>query len=512
MTALSDASLTKLESLVDAEDFSADAFTLENYSIDGTAPRASVAARSAEQVEEILRFAAAEELAIVPVGNASQLHLGMPPARYDVALRIVFSELISFDPGDLTLSVGAGHQLNLLNQQLAAHGQFLPMDTYSGGNNSVGGALAVNASGPLRHAYGTARDFLLGLEFVTGEGVRTKSGSRVVKSVSGYDIHKLHIGALGTLGVITSANFRTFPLPPARATFLFRFRDAAGALALRRTIAQSNLQPRALDILSPEAAALLSKSEKSKAAALEIPEMPLEDFTTELSAEAMQQYKDLTRQAGDMARRATASRVPAPEFSTTEWTVLVAAGGNERVVERHCRELEQLAAAHSATNFAEAKAIPKPLDKLYGIDCFEWHWVRSFPGLANPLISAGVMMKCNVLPSNFAALLEGVARVAGEFSLQQATLLRAAGVVYVLLDAEQSEPPLGVYSAACSALFAVVAQLGGTAVVESCPASLKKHVNVWGSFAPGPLALMRALKKEFDPKGILSPGRFVGGL
>ena len=78
---------------------------------------------------------------------------------------------------------------------------------------------------PLRQFYGTARDYILGMEFVTGEGMLAKSGGRVVKNVTGYDIHKLMIGALGTLGVITKINFRTFPLPVGTPRFCREFRN-----------------------------------------------------------------------------------------------------------------------------------------------------------------------------------------------------------------------------------------------------------------------------------------------
>jgi len=79
---------------------------------------------------------------------------------------------------------------------------------------TVGGTIAAGADSALRFSYGSARDFLLGAEFVNGEGTFTKSGGRVVKNVTGYDLHKLLIGSLGTLAVITRLNFRTFPCAP----------------------------------------------------------------------------------------------------------------------------------------------------------------------------------------------------------------------------------------------------------------------------------------------------------
>src|SRR5690606_26414307 len=107
-----------------------------------------------------------------------------------------------------------------LQQTLAANGQWLPIDP-PGLDGTVGGLLAANRSGPARMRYGTARDLVIGLKIVMADGAVVRTGGRVVKNVAGYDMAKLHIGALGSLGVITEVSFKIAPLPRHQASLCF---------------------------------------------------------------------------------------------------------------------------------------------------------------------------------------------------------------------------------------------------------------------------------------------------
>src|SRR5262249_56071589 len=110
--------------------------------------------------------------------------------------------VIEYNPADLTVTVQAGVSASALTARLAPHRQWLALDPPGGATRTLGGIVATNASGPLRVRYGTSRDLLLGVRFVQADGVVTWGGSKVVKSVSGYDVPKLMVGALGTLGVL----------------------------------------------------------------------------------------------------------------------------------------------------------------------------------------------------------------------------------------------------------------------------------------------------------------------
>ena len=111
----------------------------------------------------------------------------------------------------------------------AAENQRLPIDVPRPDQATLGGALAVNVSGPRRYGFGTLRDYVIGISVVNDEGQEVKAGGRVVKNVAGYDLCKLHIGALGTLGIITQVTLKLRPLPEAQALVeLAAFRRATG--------------------------------------------------------------------------------------------------------------------------------------------------------------------------------------------------------------------------------------------------------------------------------------------
>jgi glycolate oxidase FAD binding subunit len=114
--------------------------------------------------------------------------------------------------------------------------------------------IATNASGPLRFSSGTARDLVIGARVANAGGTLTRSGGRVVKNVAGYDLNKLYVGSLGTLGVIVELSFKLAPIPPAVATVVGSFSQVAAARAAIAAVVRSPLSPLAIELLGPGAA------------------------------------------------------------------------------------------------------------------------------------------------------------------------------------------------------------------------------------------------------------------
>ena len=202
----------------------------------------------------MLAEAAAEDQAVIPVGGGRAIGMGDPPSRFDVALYTsALDRVVDFSPHDLTVTVEAGITLEALQSELARAKQFLPLDPFGGPGHTIGGLLASGWSGPLRLRYGTPRDYLVGLRVALPDGKLARSGGRVVKNVSGYDLNKLHLGALGTLGVIVEASFKLYPIPLYEVTvrreaanFSAAWQEADRALSMA-------MPPAALEMLRTDA-------------------------------------------------------------------------------------------------------------------------------------------------------------------------------------------------------------------------------------------------------------------
>jgi glycolate oxidase FAD binding subunit len=236
---------------------------MQAWNILGVAPAVALTPAAADEVAAILRFANEHGLSVVPAGGFTRQHTGNPPPQVDVLLLTSrLSEVEHYDVGDLTIGIGAGCTVAQLSAMVAGDGLFFAGDPAQPERCTIGGLLATGLYGPLRHGYGGLRDYCIGVRFVTGGGRKAKGGGRVVKNVAGYDMMKLFIGSQGTLGIITSASFKLFPAPRQTRTFAAAFRNAAEALEFRNRVLHSPLAPICLEIVSPQAPALLGVSDQ----------------------------------------------------------------------------------------------------------------------------------------------------------------------------------------------------------------------------------------------------------
>lgn len=160
------------------------------------------------------------------------------------------TQVAEYEPADLVISVQAGATLTDIARAASPHNQFFALDPAVGTSATIGSIIATNAAGPLRYAHGTARDQVLGLEVVTGDGRLLEFGGRVVKNVAGYDIVRLIVGSRGRLGFMTRVNLRLKPLPDVDMTASVRVDSFEAAVDVVDAIHDARLDPVALEIVS----------------------------------------------------------------------------------------------------------------------------------------------------------------------------------------------------------------------------------------------------------------------
>jgi len=438
--AVSAAALTdRLGGIVGAERLLTDRRALKRYAVDGLVPRWVTLPTGVEELSDLLRLAWEEHLAVVPRGSGRRMGLGNLPARVDLVVDLSrFSELVEYQPDDLTVTVQTGITLERLAARLASRRQFLPLDPLVDTHRTVGGVIAANDSGPLRFRYGTARDLLLGVRFVQADGTVTWGGARVVKSVTGYDIPKLLVGSLGSLGVLAELALRLHPLPEAEEHWLVSFPSGERAGEFLASILDSSLQPSRLELLNGEALVELGLPRSPAAVAVTVGSV-VEGARSQVAAlEAIAQRSGADRRA------------------------LLVAG--------FWQDLGRLLPA-----------------------------------------AGGMLLKIVTLPALVTDRLSLVTRLATSLGLRACVVAEAGnGVLRSRLDgglsAEEWEQRVIV------PLREQVASEGSSVVVEAASCSLKERLDVWGPVDPGALAIMKRLKAEFDPRGVLNPGRYIARL
>jgi glycolate oxidase FAD binding subunit len=144
------------------------------------------------------------------------------PLQGDVLDTSVYAGIIDYEPTELVLTARAGTSLSAIESAMRARGQMLAFEPpHFGGGGTLGGAVATGLSGPRRPYAGSVRDLVLGIKVIDGAGEHLSFGGRVMKNVAGFDVSRLMVGALGTLGVITEISFKCLPFPRSERTLTF---------------------------------------------------------------------------------------------------------------------------------------------------------------------------------------------------------------------------------------------------------------------------------------------------
>jgi len=185
-------------------------------------------------------------------GGGTKIGWGRVPVAVDLVVDTTrLDRLVAHRHEDMTATVQAGVGLAALNRRLAEHDQRLPVESAFEGT-TVGGLLATNDAGPLRHRYGTPRDLLIGVTLALADGRIVKAGGTVVKNVAGYDLGKLVCGSHGTLAAIVDATFKLLPVPRASATLVASYADTDELARDAAALAGSQVELMAFDLRMSE--------------------------------------------------------------------------------------------------------------------------------------------------------------------------------------------------------------------------------------------------------------------
>jgi len=216
--------------------------------VDGVVPRHVIEPETNTALAQALAAASRDRLATVLRGGGTKVDWGRPPVAIDlVASTGRLNSLVVHRHGDLTATAHAGVTLKHLNQELARYGQWLPIDS-AFDDATIGGIVATNDAGPLRHRFGTPRDLLIGVNLAMADGRLVKAGGHVVKNVAGYDLGKLISGSCGSLAAIADATFKLLPIPRASSTLVASYQDSERLAHDTALVGASQVEPMAFDV------------------------------------------------------------------------------------------------------------------------------------------------------------------------------------------------------------------------------------------------------------------------
>jgi len=220
------------------------------YAIGGHVPATVVAPQNEQEAAALIEYATGHRLPFVIAGGATHLSALAPPKPYAWTLCTRrLNRVVDYSPADLVITVEAGLRLSEVQTVLNAHGQHLPWDIALPQEATIGGIVASGRSGAWRLRHGTPPDRLLAMRAIRGDGVPFKSGAKVVKSVAGYDLHRLLCGSWGTLAVITEITLKVAPLPETRQAVRWRMSDWKNVEPTLAQLMQAPLQPDRIDLV-----------------------------------------------------------------------------------------------------------------------------------------------------------------------------------------------------------------------------------------------------------------------
>ncbi|MGI9536032.1 MAG: FAD-binding oxidoreductase [Desulfocapsaceae bacterium] len=449
----------QLIGIVGAERYKDDIETIIAHSYDAFVVEASADAVifpvSTDEVAQIVTLANANEIAITPRGEGSNLSGGTIPLKGGIVLSFTkMNQIVEINTPDRYAIVQPGVINGDLQKALSKEGFFYPPDPSSFPFSTIGGNVGENAGGPRCLKYGVTSDYLLGMEVVLPSGKVIRVGSRNVKDVTGYRLTSLFCGSEGTLGVITEITLRVVAKPEAVKTILAVYNDLDDTARTVSDIIGSGFVPAAMELMDR-----VVVNHVEDAAQLGLP-----------------------RQA--------------------EGILLIDVDGDSVAVERQMDRIIEKVRANGAIEVKEAKN-DEEREEL-------WLARRSAHGVLSQLAPNCMTEDATVPVSKVPTMIKGIRAILDKHRIKAGVLAHAGdGNMHPVITADaRDKEEMERVEAASAEIFELAASLGGTLSGEHGIGLAKaKHLPL--VMDENTIEFMTAIKKAIDPKGIMNPGKFV---
>jgi glycolate oxidase len=447
----------KLRAIVGKDNFSDSLIDLIAYSKDASEykhrPEAAVWPTRREDVASVLKLANEEQFPVVARGAGTSLAgLAVPEKSGLIMDMCRMNQILEINIEDRLVVVQPGVVYADLDKQLAPHGFFFPPDPASGSVCTLGGNVATNAGGIKGAKYGTTKDYVLALEVVMPDGRIFRTGSRCMKTSSGYDLTRLFVGSEGTLGVITEITLKINPKPPLISTAMAMFDDLEDAGRAISQMMHSGILPCALEIVDQQTLKAINQNTD-----LNLPEV---------EAILIAETDGYTREE-------------------TEYQI-------DKVVEIFQRN--GASTVKRAENRQEAEALWAARKSAYGV----------MARINNNLFVEDLAVPMSKVPT----MLRAISDLAKKYDLRIPTVGHAGdGNLHPVISFDGTNPEeVHRVEEASSELFAKVIELGGTLTGEH-GIGLAKVRFMGQEHDLISMEIMRAIKRVFDPNNILNPGK-----
>jgi len=453
---ISEAVKKKLSAIVGNDNASFSVEDLICYAYDATnksfRPEGVLFPRSASEISLIFKLACAEGFCVVPRGAGTGFTGGSVPVQGGIVLSLErMTDIIGIDRENLTATVEPGVIGWELGQELLPLGLFYPPDPTSYKFSTIGGNIAECAGGPSAVKYGVTRDYVLGLEAVLPTGEIIKTGTATAKGVVGYDLTRLLVGSEGTLAVVTRAVLKLLPLPETKKTMLALFPSLNSAAEAVAGITGAGIVPATLELMDPASVAC--------------------------------------------ATEYTGATLPVDTS-----LLLIEVDGAAEAVEKETARIEEILRANGV---AEVK---KAFEKKEVKDL--WKTRRAMSAALFRLKPNKINEDVVVPRSLIARLIRGIEELRERTGLLIVSFGHAGdGNIHVnIMYDKKDEKEAEAAERAVADVFELTLSLGGTISGEHGVGTSKARY-IGMELSTVEIAIMKGIKKVFDPKGLLNPGK-----